>query len=374
MHDKATLLIVEEEGHLVVRVGMRDPALAGKWASLRVERVAEVKRSAGIDREEVLLERRFQLGPEAARFVLPPGHAPRWIYRGRHLVLRTTATLVVDDGVLRDTKVVAEAQLPKFAGPLAAESSRRQADPSDRFSLLANLGAVPWRNRIMALALLIVGIPLVLANAVLGWHDQTTAPHATVFYDHEDSDGESQSPLVNALVASGGVGFALWLALRAQLRRYMDLEVVASRVPKRIEPGTRLAVQDIVRGKARVPLEDCVLRVVAFNREKGQYKHRTKDKTETREFAEIARAAVLYEQRLPHVPAESPLAQSLEGELDFARLFTQLHPPTSMGAHHGIDIRWEVQLVHAQFVDQEVALPEVNFAFPVRTHDDAPAA
>jgi hypothetical protein len=364
MHDKATLLFVEEDGHLVVRVGMRDAALAGRWATLKVERVAEVKRSAGVDREEVLLERRFQMGTEAARFALPPGHAPRWIYRGKHLDLRTTATLVVDDGVLRDTKVVAEAAVPAFAGPLAPEATRREADPADRFALLANLGAIPWRNRLMAIALLVVGIPLVLANAVLGWYDQTAPQGATIFYDHRDSDGESQSPLVNALMASGGIGFALWLALRAQLRRYMDIEVLGSRVPKRIEPDTRLKVQDIVRGKARVPLHDCVFRVVAFNRERGQYKHRSKDKTEIREFAEIARAVVLHEQRLPHVPAESPLAQWLDGEVDFTRLFTRLHPPTSMGAHHGIDIRWEVQLVHAQFVDQEVALPEVHFAFP----------
>jgi hypothetical protein len=149
--------------------------------------------------------------------------------------------------------------------------------------------------------------------------------------------------------------------------------VVASRVPKPIEPGTRLDVRNVVRGRARVPLEDCVLRVVAFNREKGQVKQRSKDKTEIREFAEIVRAVVLFEQRLPHVPANAQLGEWIEGEVDFAPLFTRLHPPVTIGPHHGIDIRWEVQLLHADFVDQEVALPEVLFAYPVPVREPPPA-
>lgn len=372
MSDKATLLFTDEDGHLAVRVGVRDRALLGHWARLKVVREAKVKRTSGIDREEVLLERRFQLEAQARSFVLPPDHGRRWVYRGKHLDLRTVATLVVDDSVLLDTQVMAEAPRPLFPGPLAPEASRRQADPADYFSLLANLKAVPWRNRMLAIALLVVGIPLVLANAVLGWNDQYAGPGRTAFYDHRDSDGDSQSPLVNALMVSGGLGFALWLALRAQLRRYMEIEVLASRVPKWIEPDTRLAAQDLVRGKSRVPLEDCLLRVVAFNREKGQFKQRSKDKTEIREFAEIVRAAVLFEQRLPHVPAGSQLGEWISGEVDFRPLFTRLHPPVSMGPHHGIDIRWEVQLVHPHFVDQELALPEVTFRYPVAVREAAP--
>lgn len=373
MNAKATLLFTEEDGHAAVRVGVRDAALIGRWATLKVVRTAKVKRSSGVDHEQVLLERRFQIERDARSFALPPDPGRRWVYRGKHLDLRVTATLVVDDSVLLDTRVVAEASQPMFPGPLAAESSRRQADPSDHFSLLANLKAVPWRNRVMAIALLVVGIPLVLANTVLGWNDQYAAPGATAFYDHRDSDGDSQSPLVNALLVSGGLGFALWMALRSQLRRYMQVEVVGSRVPKWIEPGTRLAVRDIVRGKARVPLEDCLLRVVAFNREKGQYRHRSKNRTETREFAEIVRAAVLFEQRLPHVPAGAQVGEWIDGEVDFAPLFTRLHPPVTIGQHHGIDIRWEVQLVHPRFVDQELELPEVGFRFPVAVRTAPPA-
>jgi hypothetical protein len=46
----------------------------------------------------------------------------------------------------------------------------------------------------------------------------------------------------------------------------------------------------------------------------------------------------------------------------------------SLGPHHGIDIRWEVQLVHPQFVDQELALPEVTFRFPVAVREAASPA
>jgi 8-oxo-dGTP diphosphatase len=40
MSDKLTLLFVDEAGHLAVRVGVRDRALLGHWATLTVEREA----------------------------------------------------------------------------------------------------------------------------------------------------------------------------------------------------------------------------------------------------------------------------------------------------------------------------------------------
>jgi hypothetical protein len=71
MTDKATVLFTEEDGHAAVRVGVRDAALIGRWATLKLVREARVKRSSGVDHEQVPLERRFHLEREA-----PPGATP----------------------------------------------------------------------------------------------------------------------------------------------------------------------------------------------------------------------------------------------------------------------------------------------------------
>jgi hypothetical protein len=35
-------------------------------------------------------------------------------------------------------------------------------------------------------------------------------------------------------------------------------------------------------------------------------------------------------------------------------MFGALYPPLMVGKEHGIQVKWEVQLLHPEFVDQEV--------------------
>ncbi len=65
--------------------------------------------------------------------------------------------------------------------------------------------------------------------------------------------------------------------------------------------GERRAVRQLVRGEARVPLERSTLRVVAANRERGQYREKSGKETKTRSFQTPVQSIVLYEQFLPHV-------------------------------------------------------------------------
>jgi hypothetical protein len=357
MGEKVSLSFAEDAEGPYIRIDVHDATLAGHAATLRVARVAHVTRSSPVHHERVVLEHPLKLSAGAQSVALPADATRGWIYRGKQLELRTVARLTVDDGLLFDTTEEAHAAAPVFAGPLAPHESHRQAEPSDRFSLLANLKAIPGRNRIIAIGLLVVGIPIMLANALLGWHDQMSPPGQTIFYDHENSDGESQSPLVAALTGSGGIGLALWLALRAQLRRYMTLEAVPD-APRDLPPDARIEPRQLVRGSARVPLERCTARVVASNRERGQYTHKSKNRTETRSFSTVVRSVVLWEQHLPHVPANTPLQDWFSGTLDLSRLHTGLHPPEMVGDKHGVDIVWEFQLIHPDFVDQEIALAE----------------
>jgi hypothetical protein len=164
---------------------------------------------------------------------------------------------------------------------------------------------------------------------------------------------------MKALAGSGAAGAALWLAIRRQLRRYMEF---SAKLPEgRLRRGLSCRPGELISGKAGVVLEQVQVRLVAYNREHGQYTKQEKDgnstKTVTKEFTSEAGGLVLYEQMLFHVPKDKPIESLLSGEISFDALFDTLYPPVMQGGTHGLDVQLEAQLLHPEFVDQEVELP-----------------
>ena len=108
-------------------------------------------------------------------------------------------------------------------------------------------------------------------------------------------------------------------------------------------------------------LQGAVVRLVAYNREHGQYTRTEKEgkssRTVTESFTSPARGIVLYEQLLAYVPAEAQLSSYLAGEIRFEPLFEALYPPTMIGGSHGLSIQLEGQLLHPEFVDHDIELP-----------------
>jgi hypothetical protein len=229
--------------------------------------------------------------------------------------------------------------------------------PRDRFSFIANLRAIPAKARIIVLWLIAIGVPVILLNAAVGARDQFVPESQVWFYDHSGDDG-SESPLMKALMGSGGVGMALWLAIRRQLQKYMRFEARLPSGP--VERGARCRAADMMEGEARVPLQQATVRIVAYNREHGQY--RTTEgsgknkRTVTKSFTSSARGVVLYEQVLAYVPANMPLAGYLDGEVDFTPIFDSLYPPFMLGGTHGLSLRLEAQLLHPEYVDHDIEL------------------
>ncbi|MCK7592255.1 hypothetical protein [Pseudomarimonas salicorniae] len=274
-----------------------------------------------------------------------------YVYAGDKLEVVLVSELKVDDALLFDTEIDSDHSALLGPQPRACTGDIKQLDPADAFSLGANLASIPLRNRLIAIALIVFGGLLVLGNMVLGLHDEFTPEAQTLFYDHSGSDG-SESPLMKALMGSGALGAGVWFALRAQLRRYMRF-VLREHPPLR--RGLRLKLGQLVEAQSRVPLKGACIRVVAGNCEKGQYRRKNKDKEETRSFTTPVSAVVVYERTFNLLPANVPLGGYFSDEIDFDRLFDALLPPLEIGSRHGIDVVWEVQLLHPQLVDQELA-------------------
>jgi hypothetical protein len=156
-------------------------------------------------------------------------------------------------------------------------------------------------------------------------------------------------------MGSGALGAGIWFAIRKQLRKYMRFELHG--LPAKICRGDSLRASTFLRGRARVPLENITVRMVACNMELGQYKRGSGTKERTVSFKEPVRAVVLYERAIRLIPAGLPVERFLDGEVAFEPMFKALYPPQMVGSKHGLALYWEVQLIHDDFIDQEVVGP-----------------
>jgi hypothetical protein len=349
---KVSVILQRQDGHLHACVEVHDHELLGHDAELSMLLRARVKDSRPVHASRTLWEHRFRLDAVSIDLLIPDDClAGCYVYTGSKLDVLLESRLKVDDALLFDTSVDSDHSGLLGPQPRACTGDVKQLEPADAFSLTANLAAIPLRNRIIAIALIVCGGLLVLGNVLLGLHDEFTPEAQTLFYDHRGSDG-SESPLMKALMGSGVLGAAVWFALRAQLRRYMRF-VLKQHPPLR--RGLRLPLSELVEAESRVPLKGACIRVVAGNREKGQYRRKSKDKDETRSFCTAVSAIVVFERTFNLLPARVPLATYFGDVVEFDRLFDALLPPLPIGSSHGIDVVWEVQLLHAEFVDQELA-------------------
>jgi len=365
MSDKVRIEASRTPDGCVLDVWVEDPDLAGKRATLKVVQHARVKRGSPVHAQRVLHEIDLTLTHGQNRVALGAALAEAVHYEGTQLDLLLKAELEIDDGLIFDTEVSADlrmaCQLPERTA--IQGDAKHVHSPPDRFDFFANLRAIPPQARAMVLWLLIAGLPLIVGNALLGVRDQMVPESRAWFYDKTGDDG-SESPLQKALTASGAAGLALWLAIRKQLRRYMSFE---AKLPGgRIARDFRCRAADIFDGKARVPLERAQVRLVAYNCEHGQYttteKQGNSSRTVTRSFSNDARGVVLFDRYLPLVPADVPLAQYIDDDINFTPLFDSLYPPCRVGTEHGLSVKLEAQLLHPDFVDQDIVLEPGDLA------------
>ena len=327
-------------------------SLHGHAAELRVLRKVVVKDNRPVHASDTVY--RAGIARLAGRNVIdiPRESLKAFSYEGKEISIRVEAQLKVDDGVLFDTTLGEQMQMALGLKPAISEDAKGIVDPADAFDFVTNLKAIPPANQAITLGLLVVGAIAILANSWLGWHDEWSPEGLTYFYNHRDSDGDSQSPFFNSMIASGVFGAGVWLAIKRQLRKYMTFEIVD--VPASIGRNHSVDVRRLLRGKSRVDLNDVVVRIVGCNMEMGQYKRGSGTKERTVSFKNPVRAVILYDRRIDRIPARTAVEEHLDGEISFAPLFRALYPPQAIGTSHGLAVHWEVQLIHDQLVDQEI--------------------
>jgi len=347
------------DGDILCRVEVIDSELVGHDAVLSIVAKVKVNDDRPVNDQRTLYRRDLKLSSDPVEIRIPRDEMQAFSYSGNKISIELHTQLDVDNKIMFDTNINEKHELKLGTKPEISKDTESIIDPSDAFNFFKNLKAIPADSRFLTIVLFAVGCVVVAVNSLIGVHDQISPEELTWIYSHVNTDGEGTSPILNSLAGSGVVGASIWLLMRRQLRKYMQFSL--KKLPM-IQRNSSYSVGDLVRGRSRVPLHDVTLRIVACNMERGQYKRGSGTTLRTVTFKEPVRGVILYESTVRHIPANQPIAPHFDGAVEFGPMFAALYPPF-IALTHGLEVHWEVQLLHPEFVDQERIGPTAKFQY-----------
>ena len=339
-----------------------DPELIGKKATFTIKRHVQVNDSRPVHDTEEMFKHKFTV--RGGKVTVPIPHDVLkdhpFQYDGKEIEIKCFGELVINDKLIRkDTSVQKDLPVEALKKPEVLSNTNELIEPKDIFSFSKNLMAIPTHNKIATLGLLVVGLVVIVVNMLIGYHDQFSPEHATYFYSHFDSDGDGSSPLVKALGGCGAIGAAIWFAIRRQLRKYMTFGLKP--ISKSVTRQSEHAVSDLFYGVSRTDLKDVTLRIVACNMEKGKYVRGSGSNQRTVSFSTPVRGVLLYSKKVTLIPKNHSVENHFRDSMSFEPMFKVLYPPSEVSESHGLFIYWEIQLIHNDFVDQELVGDTARF-------------
>lgn len=346
-------LIQSDSNQTIAVIKTNDPKLLGHDAKFSLVLEVIVYDDNGINDEKVLYETPIKLTEQELRITIPIDSGAAFTYRGKRIALLLHTRVEVDDGLIFDTKVTERQELNVFKKPSINPRTKELVDPSDLFCIFKNFEALPSRNKLLITLLTIASLILSAAAIILSIFG---------FISPEDFgallgfSGLSFDLLLNlaafSFMLGCGIGFGAWLMIKKQFKAYAKFTLCEP--PLRISRGDKYRVSQLVTGISPITLENIMIRVVACNVEKGQTSERAGKGSYSRPFKEPVYGVLLYEKSIARLPARMPIERFLEDDVSFDPIFESLLPACMASSTHGLDLEWEIQLIHPNFIDHKV--------------------
>lgn len=353
-------------------INVQDAKLVGRRATLQVV-ITLTSMNDGKRREQVVYSRSVHLRPGRQPVALPDQQSV-YMYYGKSFSLRPVLRLVDEAGELMVQRTLIGGRVCLLGGrPRLHSCPTNLMQPRDAWSVLASFSALAVSARARVLFLGVMVLVLALANIGLGIHDQFYATHPgkrpalaanreaadavptrSPYFYHRRRNG---LPITDAAIWSFVMVTLGWASVRGQFKRYAWLDINLMLPPLR--PGLKLPAHEVVRGRTDTPIGRAVLRVVAANLECSEIQ---KDRALVA-HREPARAVLLYERELRFLSAGSSIDAELDGDIDFTPMFEALYPPLMLDARWGVDLAWQVQLLHPDLIDLAVEGPVHSLRF-----------
>jgi len=329
-----------------------DKELLGHDAWFVIVRKVAVLTSNPVDSEEVIYEESFHINSDNASFSLQLKDLNGYGYDFSGKTIRVTlfAKCIVDDGLIFDTQHSNDLQIKYVPNDSAIQDAKSLIHPKDYVNTILNYRILATANKLYIILVVLLSIPLVFYNIIASLLGLFTSINIFPFA----IDGPD---VWQAIFIILGIVFAvfIWTFIKYQLKSYMTFSF--KNPPSVIKHNSRIAMQELIQGKSKIALDKVTLRVVACNMENGQYTSRGDNggtHRRTIPFNKSFRGIVLYEKLLNNIPPGMQISLFINGTCDFSKVYSHLYPPQMINRSHGIDIYWEVQLIHPTLVDQEL--------------------
>lgn len=212
--------------------------------------------------------------------------------------------------------------------------------------------AIPFDAMALVFWLSIVWLIIILINTIVWFHDQFSISSQTYFYSQYDSNWDSHSPLFDSLAWSWALWAWIWFMIKTQLRRYMTFVFKKTKFLWDITKSYK--IREIVTWRSRVDLKNVKLKIVACNMENGQYVRWSGSNRRTVSFSNPIRAISLYDENIDFIPRWTDISDYFKWEVSFERMYKALYPEQMISSSHWLSVHWEVQLISAKFIDQEL--------------------
>ena len=95
--------------------------------------------------------------------------------------------------------------------------------------------------------------------------------------------------------------------------------------------------------------------------EKGEYVRGSGSNQRTVSFSTPIRGVLLYSKKVTFIPKNHSVENHFRDSMSFEPMFKVLYPSNEVSESHGLFIYWEVQLIHNDFVDQELVGDTAHF-------------
>lgn len=347
--------IGESFNRIAVVLWITDSTLLGQQATFEVRRTIRVKDSRPVHGSMVIASKKLTLNESMSRHEFSLGDGPVFTYEGQHIAVDLVTRLELFDGWVWNTTLDQQHDLDLGLMATDVPTNIEIVNPEDIFSLLTSYRALNWSGRARVMLIGLVCALMAIPLALLGLHD-LVASQAWVAREA----GDAFFLGIGALLVDGAIGLGGWALIKRELMRYCTLEALW---PQSVGMDTRIPVHNLVRGVSRVPLHGARLRVIACNQERGQYRRGSGTDVRTVSFSQPARTIILYDQVVDSLPAGMPIEEAFSGEVDFGTFFFAILPPQIATTAHGLDLHWEIQLLHDDYLDHDLVGPTDIFRF-----------
>lgn len=320
---------------VIFHIEALDRSIVQRECTFKLMRRVVVHDDRPANASEVLFQQRVVWESGRCQVPVSLSRIEAYTYSGVSIDVKLEATLHIDDGAIFDTELTSEYDLPLANKPQVRQDVRQIIHPADLYSFFDNFSALPAFSQVKIVAVMMI-------TAIVGM----VGFGAAILL-------ESIYVAAATFTVSAMVFAVLYSRVKKRLKNYLERRGGLHRLP--IVPGEPVRMDQLLDARATIDIDEITLRVVAVNMECGLYKRGQGTRVRMVGFRSPVRGLVLYERTIRDISKGDSLSEHLRGDLVyFDEMFEFLYPPNRVSRDHGVDIRWEAQILHEHFVDHEI--------------------